>query len=461
MKKTIVLLLGLALAAGTVNAEDAEDADIKAASLDELLQMVKEGNVINRDLNARREREFTADKNRQAKALSDAKAEQRREEQRSDRLETKFEQNETEIANLQELLAKRLGSLRELFGVLQQVSGDTQGVFSASIISAQYPGREEWLSEFAQEMGKSSKLATIEEIERLWYELQREMTESAKVSKFRAPVIMTDGEQVEAEVVRIGTFNVVAGGKYLKYDVEKQILAELARQPESRFVSTAEELTDANSGFVQFGLDPSRGQLLSLLIQTPSIEERIHQGSTIGYVIISLGIVAVLLAIERFITLSVIGAKVASQIKSGTPSSKNPLGRVLQVYHDNTDIDSETLQLKLDEQILKEQPAINARISFIKIISMVAPLLGLLGTVTGMIVTFQAITLFGTGDPKTMAGGISQALMTTVLGLCVAIPTVLLHSIVHSRSLSILHILTEQSAGLVAAHAEKNETGGS
>ena len=455
MKKTLMLLLGLALATGTAQAAD----EIEAASLDELLQMVKEGNVINRDLNSRREREFTADKNRQQKKLTDARAEQRREEQRSDRLETQFEQNETEIANLQELLAKRLGSLRELFGVLQQVSGDTQGVFSASIISAQYPGREQWLSEFAQEMGKSSKLATIEEIERLWFELQREMTESAKVSRFSAPIIRADGEQVETEVVRIGTFNVVADGKYLKYDIEKQILAELPKQPETRFVSTAQELTGASSGFVQFGLDPSRGQLLSLLIQTPSIEERIHQGGTTGYVIITLGIVALLLAIERFITLNVIGAKVASQIKSDTPNAKNPLGRVLQVYHDNTDIDSETLQLKLDEQILKEQPAINARIGFIKIISMVAPLLGLLGTVTGMIVTFQAITLFGTGDPKTMAGGISQALMTTVLGLCVAIPTVLLHSIVHTRSLSILHILTEQSAGLVAAHAEKSEGG--
>ena len=109
---------------------------------------------------------------------------------------------------------------------------------------------------------------------------------------------------------------------------------------------------------------------------------------------------------------------------------------------------------------MKEQPAINARIAFIKIISMVAPLLGLLGTVTGMIVTFQAITLFGTGDPKTMAGGISQALMTTVLGLCVAIPTVLLHSIVQSRSSTVLHILTEQSAGLIAEHAENAEKAG-
>ena len=153
--------------------------------------------------------------------------------------------------------------------------------------------------------------------------------------------------------------------------------------------------------------------------------------------------------------MTLVGGKVKRQINADSADPKNPLGRVLQTYYDNKDVDSETLMLKIDEAILKEQPAINARISFIKIISMVAPLLGLLGTVIGMILTFQAITLFGTGDPKTMAGGISSALMTTVLGLCVAIPTVLLHSIVSTRANGIMHILNEQSAGLIAEHAEK------
>jgi biopolymer transport protein ExbB len=199
--------------------------------------------------------------------------------------------------------------------------------------------------------------------------------------------------------------------------------------------------------------------LLALQVQVPTIEERIHQGGTTGYVIIVLGIVALLLSIERFITLSLTGSKVNRQMSNSTPDGGNPLGRVLKVYHENKDVDSETLQLKLDEAILKEQPAVNARIAFIRIISMVAPLLGLLGTVTGMIVTFQAITLFGTGDPKTMAGGISQALMTTVMGLCVAIPTVLLHSIVNSRAQTIMHVLTEQSAGLIAEHAESTGSG--
>lgn len=453
MRKANIVLLTFALAfSGFVSAAQEE---VPAKTLAELLEMVKEGKVVNKKANEQREKQFMADKSRQQSEVNNAKRMQREEEAEAERLENVFEKNEQDIAARQEILAKRLGSLRELFGVLQQVSGDTQGVFEGSIVSAQLPGRGEWLGEFAQSMGKSSKLATIEEIERLWFELQREMTESAKVTKFNATVVKVNGDKIEQEVVRVGSFNLVSGGEYVTYDIDTGVIKELPRQPASRFVGSAADLQDSTSGFSAFGLDPTRGQLLALQVQVPTIEERVHQGGTPGYVIIALGIVALLLSLERFITLTLVGGKVKRQAANpGNADGGNPLGRVLQVYHGNKEVDSETVQLKLDEAILKEQPAINARIAFIKIISMVAPLLGLLGTVIGMIVTFQAITLFGTGDPKTMAGGISQALITTVLGLTVAIPTVLLHSIVDSRAKSILHILTEQSAGLVAEHAE-------
>lgn len=453
MKKVLsfVMAVTLAFSGSTYAAEE----EIPAKSLAELLELVKDGKVVNGRINDQREKEFLADKARQAQEVRNAERMQREEEAEAERLENIFEKNEQDIAARQEILAKRLGSLRELFGVLQQVSGDTQGVFEGSTVSSQLPGRGDWLGDFAQSMGKSSKLATIEEIERLWFELQREMTESAKITRFNTTVVTLDGEQVEQEVVRVGSFNLVSNGEYVNYDIETGNVLELPRQPAARFVDSAGDLQGASSGWVPFALDPTRGQLLSLQVQVPTIEERVQQGGTPGYVIITLGIIALLLSLERFITLTLVGGKVKKQAaNAGSADTGNPLGRVLQVYHDNKDIDAETLQLKLDEAILKEQPAINARIAFIKIISMVAPLLGLLGTVIGMIVTFQAITLFGTGDPKTMAGGISQALITTVLGLTVAIPTVLLHSIVDSRAKGILHILTEQSAGLVAEHAE-------
>ena len=208
---------------------------------------------------------------------------------------------------------------------------------------------------------------------------------------------------------------------------------------------------------MRFGLDPTSGVILSSLVQSPNLGERINQGGIVGYVIISLGLLGLLLSLERLISLTIAGQKVKAQLKRDTATDDNALGRVLQVYQSNRAVDTETLELKLGEAILKETPALQRGILFIKVISVVAPLLGLLGTVTGMINTFQAITLFGTGDPKTMAGGISQALVTTVLGLTVAIPMVLLHTIVSGRSRTITQILQEQTAGIVAEQSEKSQ----
>ena len=183
--------------------------------------------------------------------------------------------------------------------------------------------------------------------------------------------------------------------------------------------------------------------------------ERIQQGGFIGYVILVLGAIGLLIVIWRFFVLTALGARIRKQLRSEEPDTGNPLGRVMQACIDDRDKDVETMELKLDEAIAKETPRIEYGLSFIKILAAVAPLLGLLGTVTGMIQTFQAITLFGTGDPKLMAGGISTALVTTVMGLVVAIPLVLLHSYLSGKSNALIQILDEQSIGLVARHAER------
>jgi biopolymer transport protein ExbB len=197
-------------------------------------------------------------------------------------------------------------------------------------------------------------------------------------------------------------------------------------------------------------------RFLNSLIARPNLQERIQQGGLVGYLIIALGIIGLLIALERMVVLGIASRKVTSQLNSDTPSQDNALGRVLSVHDANKAADTETLELKLSEAIFKETPALNRALLFLKIISVVAPLMGLLGTVTGMINTFQAITLYGTGDPKLMAGGISQALVTTVLGLTVAIPMVLLHTLVSGRSRRIVQVLQEQSAGIIATHAEKH-----
>ena len=446
-------VLAVAFAA-PVQAQDAE-----ALSLDELLNIVRDAGGRDAAEEEQRIREFEQNQANQQQLLNDANAQKAAEEARSAQLETTFEENELLIADVTEQLNVRLGSLRELFGVLQQVAGDARGLFEASLTNIEYPERSQFLTDLAAKMGSGSQLASIEEIERLWFELQREATELGKVKRLSDfQVIAANGDILNEDIVRVGPFNILADGRYLQRDAETNSVSELQRQPEQgRFTGSTSAMLSAGPGddFVRFGLDPTSGQILGLLVREPSFRERINQGGIVGYIIITLGIFGVLLSIERLISLGIAGRKVKAQLKSDTASEKNALGRVLRAYESNREVDTETLELKLGEAILKEVPPLQRGILIIKVISVVAPLLGLLGTVTGMINTFQAITLFGTGDPTRMAGGISQALVTTQLGLYVAVPTVLLHTVVSGRSRGIIQILQEQAAGIVAEQSER------
>lgn len=443
-----------AFSAGTAFAED------KPRSLDELLGFVKQGQITDAKENRAREQAFANDKANQASALSKAQGERTRQEELSAQLEDAFEANELLVAAKQEQLKEKLGTLAELFGHLTSTAGDLSSTLEFSLTSAQYPGREQFLDDLIAKMSGSDKLPNIEEIERVWYELNREMVESGRVASFTAVVAKPNGDKVEQKVVRIGSFNVISeDGRYLQYVPSKGSLEELSRQPSGPYLAWAKELSGATEGLHRFGIDPtgpSGGSFLAALINSPNMEERWHQGGYIGYAITAVGAFGLILAVLRLIVLSTVSAKVSSQLKSDKANTNNPLGRVLKIHEDNPAMDTETLELKLSEGILKETPKLESGLNLLKIIAAIAPLMGLLGTVTGMIVTFQAITIFGAGDPKAMAGGISGALVTTVLGLLVAIPMVLLHTIVNGRAQRILHVLNEQTTGIIAEHTEAN-----
>lgn len=447
--KSLNVLFVTAVVATSAVAQD------KALDLDALLKQLEEGKFQQNQQNAAREQEFKTKVAQQDQLLKQAEAARQAEINLSEKLETQFEENEFKIADLKEAVDNRLGSLKELFGVLQQVAGDSGGKFTSSIISAQFPGRDVFMADLAQSMGQSANLASIEEIERVWFELQREMTESGKVSSFTTEVVEAGGAKVSKEVVRVGSFALVADGSYLELLPESGSVAELIRQPQARFGASAAALQNSNGELVQFGLDPTGGSIMKLLVQAPSLRERIEQGGTVGYIILVVGAVGLVVSIWRFFVLMAVGAKVNRQLKSNKVSKNNPLGRVLMVREEFPDADTETLELKLTEAILGEVPKLSNYLTLVKMISVVAPLGGLLGTVTGMIVTFQQITLFGTGDPKLMAGGISTALVTTVLGLVVAIPTSLLYALLHTRSKGIVNILQEQASGVIAERAER------
>lgn len=427
----------------------------EALNLDALLKTLEQGQAVQTEQNKAREADFRNKQDQQVAMLNALTNKRDGELNRSERLETTFEENEIKLQNLTDTLSKRMGSLKELFGVLQQVAGDSSNKFQTSVVSAQIPGRSAFMDEMAKKMGSSSRLASIEDIEKVWYELQREMTEQGKVSRYNSEVIVAGGSKISKEVVRVGAFNLISDGKYLTYNPVTNTTSELTRQPSSRFTETAAQLQTTTTGTVAFALDPTGGSILGLLVQAPNTEEQVHQGGPVGYVILGVGILALLIALERFFSLMIMGAKIRRQLKDDVAREDNPLGRVMKVKDQYPSVAYDTLELKLSEAILREMPKITRNLTLIKIISVVAPLLGLLGTVTGMINTFQAITLFGTGDPKLMAGGISQALVTTVLGLVVAIPTVFLYTLLNTRSRNLLLILQEQSAGIIAERSEK------
>ncbi len=451
---TLILATGL-LSLGSANVLAQEEAP--ARSMGELLQLIEQGKSRDNSESRQREADFARQRNQQQNLLNQARAERSRLERESARLEELFKNNQQRIADARANLDERLGALKELFGVLQTVSGDTQARFNASLSSLIYPNRNEFLVELGNKMAESNELASIEDIERLWFELQREINESGKVQKITTTVTKADGEKAELPVVIVGPFTAISEGGYLSYSSSTGNVSELLRQPDqARYTNSASDLLDATSGYVPFGIDVTRGGILALLVESPTIMDRINQGGIVGYAILALGAVGLLIAILRFIGLSTASRKVTAQLKRESASTDNPLGRVLAAYESNQGADTETIELKLSEAALKEMPALTKGLLLIKVISVVAPLMGLLGTVTGMIKTFQVITLYGAGDPKMMAGGISQALMTTVLGLVVAIPMVLLHTIVSGQSKKIINILQSQSAGLVAQHSEKS-----
>jgi biopolymer transport protein ExbB len=442
-------LITLLLLSWACHAADAPPVD--ADSLDELLLQVREVRTLTTRVDLEREQRFLSEKETRQQRLKEARTALVAEQSRSDELQLAFDENEKKVIEFEQRLHERSGSLHELAGIYRQVWGDARALLKDSLVSTQLPGRMENLDTLALQQG----LPSMQQLEELWFALQQEMTESGKVSSYPAQVVAADGSEQQQNIIRVGSFNVVSAGRFLRYQAATGKLEELPRQPSARYRRMATALEQAGSGSVPMVIDPSRGAVLDLLMQVPNVGERIRQGRLVGYIIIALSLVGILVVLERTWRLTLTGRRIKTQLGSNTPNPGNPLGRVMAVYEDNREIDTETLELKIDEAILKNTPGLQRGLGTIKMLAVIAPMLGLLGTVTGLIETFQSITLFGTGDPRLMAGGISQALITTVLGLSAAIPLILLHTALSGKSRRLLSILEEQSAGIIAAHAEQ------
>ena len=391
---------------------------------------------------------------KQEKAAVDAVARRNRADAHTKSLDNEWTQNDARITEFKQLLRQREGNLGELFGVTRQIAGDAATVLTNSMLSAQFraPEGEEGREVFMRRIAGAKELPGIDELQRMWFELQREMTETAKVVRFKAPVKQRDGTMAEAEVVRVGPFTAVSDGQYLRYDSATLTLAELDRDLPSGLMGLAEDLSEAQgSGYTMAVVDPARGAMIGMFSERPNIIERIQHGEVVGYVILFVGGLGVLLAIYQYIWLFIIRGRVFAQLKNlSIPRADNPLGRVLLAMQEGGDQSTEVVELKISEAVLREVPKLQRFQAFLRLGVAAGPLLGLIGTVIGMIVTFHAITASGSSDPKLMAHGIGQAMIATVLGLGIAIPLLFINQGMTALSNIVTRILDEQSQAVLA-----------
>lgn len=426
-----------------------------AQTLQQLLEQTRTLRQQEAQQNAAREQQFMADRNRQAGLLAQAKGERNAQEARSKALSAQFDANEKRLTELQAVLDAKGGNLGELFGVVRIVAGDVSSVLYNSQISAQFPKRDVFVNELAQ----SKALPGIEKLEKLWFEMQREMTETGRSVKFQAQVVEADGQPRQSEVVRVGPFVSIEGDRYLNYLPSVGQLSVFPRQPDSPFPDIAEDFAEADSGYEKMVVDPARGVLLALVVQRPTLLERIEQGELVGLIIIIVGLVGAVLAAMQFVYLMREGAAVKRQLaNTDRPNPDNALGRVLSSFKGDAgkvEENAEVVELRISEAVLREVPKLERYQSFLSLAVAAGPLLGLVGTVIGMIITFQSITESGSGDPKLMAAGISQAMIATVLGLGIAVPLLFVNAALKSRSRAIVQILDEQSTGLLAERIER------
>ncbi len=439
MKKlTLVLIAALAAPAANASIEDI-DALVEAVRQEALQEAAHDEERIERFLDAQAE---------QQQMLRDARAELARANARADALRAEYEENELTLTRYEGELTERAGDLNDTFAIVRQAALNANSILKNSLVAAEDAER----SPFLEELGKGQTPPSIDDIKRLWTSVLSEISESGKVVTFPATVIKPQGDEVEQTVTRVGVFTSVSDGNYLRYLSDAGKLVELSRQPPPRFQRMASNLANGGDDVRAMALDPSKGAILSLMVQSPDMGERVQQGGGIGYLILVLGAVGVLIVLRRALGLFFARRAVDRQAASDTPDLKNPLGRLKQIVSEHKSEDPEATAIRLDEQLAEEASLLNRGLPTVAVLAAVSPLLGLLGTVTGMIETFQSITLFGTGDPKLMSGGISQALVTTQLGLAVAIPLVLLHSLLTGQVNRLVEKLGKHNSDMLTGY---------
>ncbi|KAA0011448.1 MotA/TolQ/ExbB proton channel family protein [Billgrantia pellis] len=394
--------------------------------------------------------ELIEDREALESALEEARAAHETAEARNAELQAEAEALDERQAELDARQEEQGDDLKAILASLKQHSGELRDSLADSWLVAgtgELPPRLD-----------DAEVLSLEHLETFADRLIELTADTGRVVRFEAPVAAASGEIAPRQIVGLGDFAAFTETHLLRRGADDEALSVVERTPRE----VASRLAAFHAGESRsLALDPTRGEVLSALAQRPNLVERFHQGGAVGYVVVGLGVIGLLVALLQYAYLLRISLAMRRQLRDlSILRDDNPLGRVLLRFRAlRDDPVPEALEARLDEAVLAELPRLERGQPLVKLLAAVAPLLGLLGTVTGMIVTFQAITVFGTGDPQLMAGGISQALVTTVLGLITAVPLLFAHTALAGRSRHLAGLVEGQASAALAEHLESRPSG--
>ncbi|MEG7596096.1 MotA/TolQ/ExbB proton channel family protein [Vibrio cholerae] len=439
-KTTLALALSLPFAFASV-----------ANASNSLVQQATQEKAQQQQHNQQREAGFVQTAQELQAAKAELLAERNRLQKEADQLSSQFSDNENTLARLEETLRLETGSLGEMFGVVRQNAKELQSELDQSVTGVEPRAHQQSIDDVVA----AKTLPSMAQLRGLWQAMSEEIRASGQVQTTEIQWLNGQGETQTVPALRLGSLGLISEQGYVKWDSARQQALSYQQLP-SDFPTFSHIRTLVDGDVVTMNVDPSRGVLLEQLALTPTLSQRLQAGGVIGNVILVLLGVGLIIALYRGAILATLRQKIKAQLKNPEQPGNNPLGRILAVYNKEQQRSVEALELRLLEAVVDEQNHLETGLSMLKLLAALAPMLGLLGTVTGMIETFQVITQFGNGDPKVMAGGISMALVTTVEGLIAAIPLLLAHNILSAQAEAIRNILEKQGIGLVAQQAERD-----
>lgn len=370
-----------------------------------------------------------------------------------------------EHTSLEQRLEGSQAQMEEMAGLVRGAARDLLALAERSPFTAENPGRLEMLRSYLDK----SRFPGLDDLQKLVTQYMAEIAASGNIAQRQGQLVDRAGQERQATLVRLGAFNTL-------YLLDQEVGYARLGPGTGRLLAVGGELpwwvsSDLEAYFdgqtSAAYLDISGGGALSRLTQRSSWWDNVLAGGPLVWPILAVGLVALILVIERLFFLSRVHANtdtlmetVNRQVakgdlkgawKTAETQAGRPTSNVIKAGLSLEGCQPEVIKSGLAEGMLKELPRLERFLSVLKVLAAVAPLLGLLGTVSGMINTFHVITAHGTGDPRLMAGGISEALITTELGLAVAIPILIFSSLLGRRAQHVVTDMEEKAVALTAA----------